>query len=246
MKTYDATRQELRRANWSRGDETVDGVHRETWWSPSGYPYSYQSACRKVGIVPVLDPPSQDPRPAYKRKKDRQAKHLDTRKVLAFIVDHCKKTGHLWTTYYDFEREFPDFDKFPTKVVRAKMAYLVAKGFLDGCLCGCRGDFEPQRAAYDFLAQNRSRDDIKPGCNTKVNDRPVRDLWFEGKTMCFQFHDTGEIVRLRGARAVSMSSSFENATVEGDKLVVRSEITYEPVLEMIPITFLLDGEAPPK
>lgn len=40
---------------------------------------------------------------------------------------------------WDVERAFPEF---PRKVVRAKLDKLVRKGLLDGCACGCRGDFQ--------------------------------------------------------------------------------------------------------
>ena len=31
---------------------------------------------------------------------------------------------------------------FPEKVVRAKAKRLIKRGLIDGCACGCRGDFE--------------------------------------------------------------------------------------------------------
>jgi len=41
--------------------------------------------------------------------------------------------------------------QIPEKVVRAKARRLVKRGLVDGCTCGCRGDFEIReeaRAAY--------------------------------------------------------------------------------------------------
>lgn len=32
--------------------------------------------------------------------------------------------------------------EFPEKVLAAKLRRLVAQGVIDGCTCGCRGDFE--------------------------------------------------------------------------------------------------------
>ncbi len=34
------------------------------------------------------------------------------------------------------------FRMFPVKVVRAKLARMIKRGLLNGCACGCRGEFE--------------------------------------------------------------------------------------------------------
>jgi hypothetical protein len=36
-----------------------------------------------------------------------------------------------------------DYDAFPDKLVLAKARKLVRRGVIDGCVCGCRGDFVP-------------------------------------------------------------------------------------------------------
>ena len=43
-----------------------------------------------------------------------------------------------WCLTFDLEERFP---QYPYKVLRAKCARLVKRGLLDGCTCGCRGDF---------------------------------------------------------------------------------------------------------
>jgi hypothetical protein len=260
MKNYDETRQTLKELGYRRSDRTANGVHDELWYPPvkregpfkTPTSVSYQTACFYAGLTPVPTPKSRDPKPSYKRKKTLQAKHLGTRNVLEFIVDHCKKTGHLWTTFYDLKEGFPDWEKIPDGVVRAKMASLVKKGYLDGCLCGCRGDFEPQRAAYEFLAQDRSRDDIKPGFSMSVDGRALRDMWWEGTAMCVQFHDTGAIIRFGGARLTSYSMGAEVKPVEvlgrlevapEPHITMHATMTVDPApIEFIPITFVLDGE----
>ncbi len=260
MKTYDETRQILKGLGYRRSDRTANGIHEEQWYAPAKrtgrfdnpYPISYGTACFYAGLTPVKTPPLRDPKPAYKRKKPVQAKHLDTRKVLEFIVEYCKKTGHLWTTYYDLEREFPDWNKIPDKVRRAKMAKLVAKGYLDGCLCGCRGDFEPQWAAYDFLSEGRSRDDIKPGFNMNINGRVLRDMWWDGATMCVQFHDNGSVVRFVNARLANYSMGAEVAPIDplsmevvriDSKITVNATMTADPPpVEFIKIDFVLGEE----
>lgn len=47
----------------------------------------------------------------------------------------------------------------PFKVARAKMASLVRQGLVDGCTCGCRGDFELTVKGQAYLAA----DTAKPG-----------------------------------------------------------------------------------
>lgn len=42
---------------------------------------------------------------------------------------------------------------FPEKVVLAKMAALIRRGLLDGCPCGCRGDFELTKQGEGFLGE---------------------------------------------------------------------------------------------
>lgn len=44
-----------------------------------------------------------------------------------------------WALTYDLDEALPSF---PRKVVLAKARQLIKRGLLDGCGCGCRGDFE--------------------------------------------------------------------------------------------------------
>lgn len=36
------------------------------------------------------------------------------------------------------------FSAFPPKVVMAKLRSMIRRGLMDGCACGCRGDFRPK------------------------------------------------------------------------------------------------------
>jgi hypothetical protein len=40
---------------------------------------------------------------------------------------------------------------FPPEVILAKASALMRRGLLDGCDCGCRGDFELTQKGRDFL-----------------------------------------------------------------------------------------------
>lgn len=53
-----------------------------------------------------------------------------------------------WTMRRDVERCMP---MFPARVVLAKAAALIARGLLNGCTCGCRGDWEVTRDGEDWL-----------------------------------------------------------------------------------------------
>lgn len=35
------------------------------------------------------------------------------------------------------------FSNYPPKVVRAKLASMIRRGLMNGCACGCRGDYYP-------------------------------------------------------------------------------------------------------
>jgi hypothetical protein len=43
-----------------------------------------------------------------------------------------------WNRDTDFSAYVP---RWPEKVLRAKLSSLTRKGYIDGCNCGCRGDF---------------------------------------------------------------------------------------------------------
>lgn len=71
---------------------------------------------------------------------------IDTNTVLKFVKIHGGIGCH-W-----FEAEYVNMgprsvrncmpSETPDKLVHAKMRKLISKGLIDGCPCGCRGDFE--------------------------------------------------------------------------------------------------------
>lgn len=71
-------------------------------------------------------------------KNRPQAKNISDSSALKAVIE-CGGTGRYnWAMAWDVSAKFPDL---PAKVVRAKMAALIRRGLLDGCTCGCRGDF---------------------------------------------------------------------------------------------------------
>ena len=53
-----------------------------------------------------------------------------------------------WVFTWNLERLMP---QFPPAVILAKARTLIGRGLLDGCACGCRGDFELTSAGRAFI-----------------------------------------------------------------------------------------------
>ncbi len=73
-------------------------------------------------------------------QKSVQAKHLTHERVITAIVKETAKErgrggAHLWTLQAEY------FADVPHKVLRVKLRALIRAGLVEGCACGCRGDF---------------------------------------------------------------------------------------------------------
>lgn len=74
-----------------------------------------------------------------------QAKDIPDTQVLALIrlLRHPHRNpvdGWMWVHRWDLEPILGFW--YPEKVIMAKMRSLIRRGVVDGCPCGCRGDFE--------------------------------------------------------------------------------------------------------
>ena len=77
-----------------------------------------------------------------------QCKDIPTLPILAFLAEH----GGIGSNWYEvqWDNGLPNVRSVrhampagaPEKLVLAKMRQLISKGLVDGCDCGCRGDFE--------------------------------------------------------------------------------------------------------
>jgi len=74
--------------------------------------------------------------------KTLQAKHLDDATILDY-VGMINTTEGRWTHRRDFADILPDV---PPKVILAKCRSLIKRKLLEGCACGCRGDFQLPKA----------------------------------------------------------------------------------------------------
>lgn len=88
-----------------------------------------------------------------------QCKDIPTLPVLEFL-DRIKGNWANWTYHdspYNVRLAMPP--GLPEKLYLAKMRILVSKGLVDGCDCGCRGDFLITRKGVEYLRRAREDQD---------------------------------------------------------------------------------------
>lgn len=85
---------------------------------------------------------------------------------MVFLEAVRRATTRIWATRWDVEaalgglplprdfREHPEVDGVPSKVVLAKFRRVNRRGLVDGCDCGCRGDFELTASGRLALAEH--------------------------------------------------------------------------------------------
>lgn len=66
-------------------------------------------------------------------------------------------TGPRWAMVWDVAERL----EAPEKVIRAKAAKLIRRGLLDGCACGCRGDFDVVVTRFDPVGEAVERIDAR-------------------------------------------------------------------------------------
>ena len=75
--------------------------------------------------------------------KNLQCKDIPTIPILKFVAEHggigCNWN---WPGERCVRNVILNGWSLPDNLVLAKMRALIAKGLIDGCPCGCRGDFE--------------------------------------------------------------------------------------------------------
>jgi hypothetical protein len=78
----------------------------------------------------------------------RQCKDILDGPLLGLIARKQREKG-MWVNTWDFE---PPYSELPDNLFRAKMGQLMKRGLIDGCNCGCRGDYELTDKGREFLA----------------------------------------------------------------------------------------------
>mgnify|MGYP001557831307 FL=1 len=89
-------------------------------------------------------------------KKAIQAKDIPDRDVLK-VVAHINDAHDRWACRYlgigglNTFGSYPILEVWPEKVMLAKCASLIRRGLIDGCACGCRGDFRITEKGRELL-----------------------------------------------------------------------------------------------
>ena len=96
--------------------------------------------------------------------KKIQAKHVETLPILRFLESlgtYDGKSGvwGTWCSGWDNSVRKVVPDDVPDKVLRAKMGALIRSGLIDGCGCGCRGDYELKDKGREFIKQASLKED---------------------------------------------------------------------------------------
>jgi len=77
-----------------------------------------------------------------------QCKDIADRPLLRFVAAKEAEKG-MWVNAWDFD---PPYSDLPGRLFRAKMGKLIDKGYLTGCNCGCRGDYELTAKGREYLS----------------------------------------------------------------------------------------------
>jgi hypothetical protein len=76
-----------------------------------------------------------------------QCKNIADAPLLRFIAAKELEKG-MWVNTWDFA---PPYSELPGNLFRAKMGQLLKRGLIDGCNCGCRGDYEMTAKGREYL-----------------------------------------------------------------------------------------------
>lgn len=86
-------------------------------------------------------------------ESNKQAKDIPEKPILEYLLRHRDQ----WCFWNGNDRNVMHAmpEGTPPKVALAKMEVLIRKGLVDGCSCGCRGDFEITKAGEDVLLNDQ-------------------------------------------------------------------------------------------
>jgi hypothetical protein len=83
-----------------------------------------------------------------------QLKDIPDKPILHFL--YARKITGLrnctWYSGYDNSIDVAMPPNTPEKLVIKKMAKLIGRGLVDGCPCGCRGDYEITQKGIDYIS----------------------------------------------------------------------------------------------
>lgn len=82
-----------------------------------------------------------------------QTKDIDKIPVLKMLADNPLQWHHLGNGIHGVGNAMPDGT--PRKLQLAVMRNLINRGLVEGCTCGCRGDFEITNAGIAYLEKQK-------------------------------------------------------------------------------------------
>ncbi len=93
-----------------------------------------------------------------------KASDISDKAVLEYLAEHQGRWNSLWYGYFKGKEDHKDTtdvyyampEGTPHKVALAKMRALYKRGFVGGCDCGCRGDFEITDKGLAFIGKERT------------------------------------------------------------------------------------------
>ena len=81
-----------------------------------------------------------------------QCKDIPDKPIMEFLL---KNKGHWCNWYFEDDRDVRNAmpkNLASEKLILAKMRQLMKRGLVDGCSCGCRGDFEITPKGEEWLS----------------------------------------------------------------------------------------------
>lgn len=94
-----------------------------------------------------------------------QCKDIPDRPILEFLFKRMLEEK-MWCCWFDgYENSIGQAmpENTPDKVKIHKMAILIKRGLVDGCPCGCRGDYEISDKGIEWLGEKKPIYEDTPG-----------------------------------------------------------------------------------
>ena len=121
-----------------------------------------QKSLDNFGPLPEKGEHKEDKKSKDSKKIKLQAKDISTQMILELLAKHQGEWAFWHENWLSFRSEEPRVkheivpQDFPQKVLHAKFKSLMKRGFIGGCDCGCRGDFEITDKGLEFIGQTRT------------------------------------------------------------------------------------------
>lgn len=99
---------------------------------------------------------NQEQPQAHPVRKALQCKHISDTAILLFLAKNPTQ-WHNWCADNEFNISMAMPDNAPGRLILAKMKRLIQRQLVEGCYCGCRGDFVITQKGLDHLQNQESQ-----------------------------------------------------------------------------------------